>query len=179
MIRVLGQRFINPQHAKDFFKQGSAASAASDTAVVVQASSIESGSSLEIVHSDSLMEHIAALSADEQLNLMSDLFSSHASSNYGLTVPPDFIKLSLQGMKHLEAGGRLNGLAKGFGTKRPDGSDSCFPTTRMPIGLLQYMIQFFITKPGLHVSAYLLLQFTYFSANNFCRYIAQMTTWGG
>ena len=35
---------------------------------------------------------------------------------------------------------------------RPDGTDSYFPTRRMPIGMLQYMIQFFNAKAGQRVS---------------------------
>ena len=80
---------------------------------------------------------------------------SYASEHYGLDLPPDFVQLVLAAMKHLQDAGRLNviyDLAKGFGTKRPDGSDSYFPTKRMPMGLLQYMAQFFVSKPGQHVS---------------------------
>ena len=57
-------------------------------------------------------------------------------------------------MKHLQDAGRLNviyDLVKGYGTKCPDGSDSYFPTKRIPMGLLQYMAQFFVAKPGQHV----------------------------
>ena len=71
-------------------------------------------------------------------------------------------------MKHLQDAGRLNviyDLVKGFGTKRPDGSDSYFPTKRMPMGLLQYMAQFFVAKPGQNVS--MLLYITYCIAGNF------------
>ena len=47
----------------------------------------------------------------------------------------------------------IYGLSKGLGTTRPDKSDSLFPTTRMPMGLLEYniMVQFFNGKPGQHV----------------------------
>ena len=114
-----------------------------------------SGSSLEVIRSDPFAESIDKLPLDEQLDLISDCFSTHASRYYGLSVPKDFVKLSLCAMRRLKDVGKLNviyGLAMGIGTEPPDGSDSCFPTTRMPFGLLQYMVQFFITEPGHQVS---------------------------
>lgn len=60
------------------------------------------------------------------------------------------------GMKHLESTNVLYELAKGLGTMHPDGSDSYFPTSRMPMGLLQYMVNFFNAKPG-HTHVYVLI----------------------
>ena len=131
-------------------------------------SCLSSGSSLEIVKEDPLAERIAKLSHDDQLQLMSQWLTNHASEVYGLSIPSDFILLTLAAMKHLRDAGRLNviyDLVKGFGTKRPDGSDSYFPTKRMPMGLLQYMAQFFVAKPGQNVS--MLLYTTYRIAGNF------------
>ena len=34
-------------------------------------------------------------------------------------------------------------LAKSLGTSRPDGSDSLLPVSRTPMGLLEYMVNFF------------------------------------
>lgn len=162
----LGQRFSNPLAAKEVFQQLKEVEIALHSKDVPSSgysplviekvgtqspSLVESGSSIEIVHSDPLRERIAALPASEQIDLLSDMFTSIGSLNYSLSIPNDFLKLSLDGMMNLEAAGRHNliyGLAKGFATPRPDGSDSCFPTKRMPIGLLQYMIEFFISKPG-------------------------------
>lgn len=109
-----------------------------------------SGGSIEISKSDPLFEHIASLSGEEQVDLISELLTLCASQH----VPVDFIKLSLRGMQRLNDAGRFNviyGLAKGLGTDRPDGSGPCFPTSRMPMGSLQYIVQFFITEPGHHV----------------------------
>ena len=64
----------------------------------------------------------------------------------GLHVPPDFLELSLKAMAHLQKSGRSNilfGLAKGLGIQRDDGSDSLIPTNRMPMGLLEYVINFY------------------------------------
>ena len=37
----------------------------------------------------------------------------------------------------------LYNLAKGMGTLQPDQSDSCFPIKQMPLGLVEYIAQFF------------------------------------
>ena len=118
-------------------------------------SNISSGSSLDITKSDPFLEHICQLSNEEQIELLGDLFCSLASQMCGVSVPADFIKLSLHGMQRLQCAGRLNVLyllAKGFGTDLPGRDDSLFPTRRMPMGLLQYMAQFFVSKRGQHVS---------------------------
>jgi hypothetical protein len=49
-------------------------------------------------------------------------------------------------MENLHRAGRSNVLyllAKALGTTRPDGSDSLLPISRMPMGLLEYMVNFF------------------------------------
>lgn len=108
--------------------------------------------SVEVVDTRaSFMSHFDGVSANEQLNIINDLLCSYAKRIHEVDVPPGFVSLSLRGMKHLENTGRINvihELVKGLGTMRPDKSDSYFPTTRMPIGMLQYMIQFFNAKAG-------------------------------
>ena len=69
-----------------------------------------------------------------------------------MDLPSDFVLLSILGMRHLERAGKIYELTKGLGVMRPDGTDSCFPTSRMPMGMLQYMVRFFNAKPGEHVS---------------------------
>ena len=64
----------------------------------------------------------------------------------GVSVPGDFLHLCAKAMKQLSSNGRSNvlyKLARGIGTFRKDGTDSCFPTKRMPMGLLEYMADFF------------------------------------
>ena len=58
-------------------------------------SCLSSGSSLEIVKEDPLAERIAKLSHDDQLQLMSQWLTNHASEVYGLSIPSDFILLTL------------------------------------------------------------------------------------
>lgn len=94
-------------------------------------------------------------SADQQLSALCEMFCYYAKNFHGVSAPSDFVSVSILGMKQLEKSGRINvihELAKGLGTMRPDGSDSYFPTSRMPMGLLQYIVLFFNAEPGKAVS---------------------------
>ena len=98
-------------------------------------------------------------SSRSQLQSLSQSFSSLAASAYGVTLPADYLELSLQGMSHLQKCGRPNvlyGFAKGLGILRQDQSDSRFPARRMPMGLFQYAIDFFNadTIQQVHVKVY-------------------------
>ena len=84
---------------------------------------------------------------DCSIQSLSLLFSSACKKEYGLDVPEDFLVLSSRGMLHLHLNQRSNvlyTLAKGLGVFREDGSDSRFPVKRMPMGLLEYISNFFI-----------------------------------
>ena len=64
----------------------------------------------------------------------------------GITVPEDFLILAAKAMSQLKKNKRSNiiyNLAKGLGTPRLHGNDSMFPTKRMPMGLVEYVINFF------------------------------------
>ena len=93
-----------------------------------------------------IFEMVLGLLVSEQLDLMSKLFSSHACEHHDISIPKDFLKLVLDGLKHLRTCSRSNviyGLARGIGSMRDDGSDSKLPARRMPTGLLEHMINFF------------------------------------
>ena len=95
---------------------------------------------------ESIVDRIQTFPASQQLELLSRLFQSLALQQHGLYVPSDYLTLSLQGMQHLISCGRENvlyNLAQGLGTVREDASDSRFPAQRMPMGLLQYMVDFY------------------------------------
>jgi len=80
-----------------------------------------------------------------QLAALSELFTSYMNQ-FSLAVPNDFLSNAANAMVRLTDAGRTNvlyNLAKGIGTLRLDGSDSCFPTNRMPMGLVEYIAQFF------------------------------------
>ena len=95
---------------------------------------------------ESIVERIQTFPVSKQLELVGRLFQSLALQQHGLYVPSDYLTLSLQGMQHLKSCGRENvlyNLAQGLGTFRDDASDSRFPVQRMPMGLLQYMVDFY------------------------------------
>ena len=86
---------------------------------------------------------------DEQLCGLSAAFSSVCHSLFSVDVPEDFLVLSARAMNRLHQVKRSNvlyNIAKGLGNMRPDGSDSVFPSTRMPMGLLEYMAGFFTAE---------------------------------
>ena len=69
-------------------------------------------------------------------------------------MPEDFLLASLKSMQHLESFGKVNvlhELAKGLGTLCPHSSEPLFPISRMPFGMLQFMVTFFNCKPGQNV----------------------------
>ena len=82
-----------------------------------------------------------------QLDLLSKLFSSYASSEMRLSVPDDFIVLVARAMLQLTSSGRSNvlyNLAKAIGTIREDVSDFRLPTKQMPMGFIEYIANFFV-----------------------------------
>lgn len=92
---------------------------------------------------------LGQLSAGAQLEAMSKFFSEYALANFSLTVPEDFLSLAAKAMaklKHSERSNVLYNLAKGIGTPRDDGSDSRFPTQRMPMGLVEHIANFVADK---------------------------------
>lgn len=95
------------------------------------------------------------LPSAQKVHFLSEMLKMYAESSSDLTVPEDYLHLSLEAMKRLKDSNHINvlyELAKGLGTTRPDGSDSYFPTKRMPMGMLQYMVLFFNSKAGQQVS---------------------------
>ena len=80
------------------------------------------------------------------MRVISSLFQQFALMQYDVHIPADFLQLSLIAVKHLNQCGRSNvvyGVAKAIGTMQPDTSDSRLPARRMPMGLLEYMVNFY------------------------------------
>ncbi|XP_064396992.1 uncharacterized protein LOC135343891 isoform X1 [Halichondria panicea] len=78
--------------------------------------------------------------------LSSLLFSRYCAEQFECTectVPDDFLLYAARAMSQLSVS---NTLAKGFGCMRADRSDSLFPTNRMPMGLLEFMANFFVSS---------------------------------
>lgn len=95
----------------------------------------------------SCMEWFQQLSAKDQIEFITSLYQYYASVCYpGLPVPSTFLELSLKAMAQLQKSGRSNimfGLANGLGVLRGDCSDSLIPTSRMPMGLLEHLVNFY------------------------------------
>ena len=82
---------------------------------------------------------------NEQFEVLTNTFATISKQK----VPADFLFLAAIGMQMLHDAGRSNSiylLAKALGTMRRDGSDSLLPTKRMPMGLIQYVVAFFMAS---------------------------------
>lgn len=87
------------------------------------------------------------LSPDCSMEYLSTIFAQVCEKKRGVKVPEDFLVLASSAIHRLSEKGRSNilySLAKGIGTMREDGSDSRFPTQRMPMGLVEYTANFFV-----------------------------------
>jgi hypothetical protein len=86
------------------------------------------------------------LSNDDQLELTNNTFLMLANS-FGIdSNPGDFVQLALNSMINLQSNNKSNLIYKCaycIGTKRPGSSDTLFPLSRMPFGLVQFQIEFF------------------------------------
>ena len=77
---------------------------------------------------------------------------SLVSQRQGVTIPGDFLELSIAACNHLKRCGRANvlyNIAKGLAqmwSDGSDGSDSLLPASRMPMGLLEHISNFFISE---------------------------------
>ena len=72
--------------------------------------------------------------------MLYDLFSTVMSTKFSNSVPDDYLVYSANAVVHLRHNSHsnvLHNLARGCGTLREDGSDSSFPVTRMPMGLIE------------------------------------------
>lgn len=95
----------------------------------------------------SLVDILNQLSLESLLEVMSKFFTDYVTKQLGITVPDDFLVLAAKAMAQLNSHQRSNvvyNLAKGLGTPRADGSDSKFPTRRMPMGLLEHATNYFV-----------------------------------
>ena len=94
----------------------------------------------------SLIEAVKSLPDEVQLKSISESFSMFAEDKHNVYIQPDFLQFVVSASEHLFQCGRSNvvyTLAKAIGRKRPDGSDSRFPAKRMPMGLLEHMVNFY------------------------------------
>ena len=105
----------------------------------------------------SIKSAVSQLDESTRLEIISEMFSAYAHSQ-GISVSNDFLQLFLQATHHLKNCNRINvvyGLAKVIGTMRLDKTDSLMPAKRMPMGLVEYLVQFFSAKTLTKVSCIL------------------------
>lgn len=121
--------------------QSSGASVAVPYHSTVASNSTTSPISVQCI-TDSCRKLLEPLECNEKLTVLSMLFITIS----GISLPSDFLHLSMNAMQNLRAAGRSNTLyllVKGLGTMRRDGSDSLLPVKRMPMGLIEYAVKFF------------------------------------
>ena len=97
-------------------------------------------------NSDFVLEILEPMSTDDQLKFMANFLTKFANTHYDVHVNSDFLQFFLDASRHLKECNRPNvvyGVAKAIGRMRPDRSDSRLPAKRMPMGLLQHMVNFF------------------------------------
>ena len=90
-----------------------------------------------------------SLESSQQLEFLSKAFTTFLEQNSSInTIPPtDFLQLVVQGMEQLCIAGRTNviySLAKGLGTIREGSTESLLPTGRMPMGMIEDIINFLL-----------------------------------
>ena len=99
------------------------------------------------ISSHNMLSLLNAIPESEQAGVVCKLMQSLATPS--VMVPHEFIAQSLVSKQRLQQAGRSNvlaSLAKALGTMRPDGRDSLMPICRMPVGLIEYAVNFFASK---------------------------------
>lgn len=145
------KRFDNPKSAERaychrIFEVGTQTSFSSSNSVATQT---------EIQCTCTVALQTTASNHTADLKSMSTMFSQHCNDSLELAVPIDFLELSISAMKRLKQNQRSNvvyNFVKGVGTERPDKTDSKFPVLRMPMGLVEYVTNFFVAEDSNQVS---------------------------
>lgn len=91
------------------------------------------------------VELLGTISKD-QLQVVSNFICKFADIHYGVKIDPDFLQLCFSASRYLKQCNRTNvvyGIAKAIGRMQLDGSDSRLPAKKMPMGLLEQMVNFF------------------------------------
>ena len=141
---TLARKFPSPTAAQEYY-----ATQHKDDVQVTQSeiSPAQPQRSTAVSETTASQQGFASMDPVEQLNLLSDMFTLYLQQHTHIQIPPsDFICLAIQGMERLRKAGRKNVIylmAKALGTARPDGSDSLLPTSRMPMGLVEHIVNFF------------------------------------
>ena len=143
-------RYKSPKDAEAFYSDNFSPVPRPQVNAVVPVAVLPSGESVavqtEALEPSTLIHLFSRLPVETHLQVLSRLFTSYVSAASSLTVPDDFLCHAAAAIVHLHENGRTNvlyNLAKGIGTFRPDKTDTRFPIKQMPMGLVEYIAQFF------------------------------------
>ena len=165
VIKWLSVQFKTPADAEAHYFGGAMASVPEETLPSIErltlsetsCASVSTQADLHMDHcsTDVITERFKKLSKNEQLEEMSKLFQLYVLGHYSLTVPSDFLELATRAMaqlKHHRRSNVLYNLAKCMGILRQDSGDSWFPMKQMPMGMVEYIANFFVSEDMHHVS---------------------------
>lgn len=106
-----------------------------------------------------IRELMKRLDEHEQLKTISEVFHAYVLVNHSVNIPEDFLGVASQAMAQLKRHNRSNvlyNLAKSMGTLQPDSDNPYFPMTRMPMGLVEYISDFFVSDEIRQVDEYVM-----------------------
>ena len=139
-MKTLRKTFKSPKEAEEYYFPQKVA--APEVLATVVDSELSAG---EICVTPGLLSSMP--NHDQQLSLISELFKSYCAVQSDVSPPDDFLQLSVLAMKHLQSCGRSNvfyHLAKALGTMRNGHNESLLPARRMPMGLIEHCVNFFV-----------------------------------
>ena len=146
VVGFLRKKYESPKEAEDQLKESpSGSSSQISNPVSSDCMSVQESFSARVpTQPAGCQTNLSLPGSSSDLVTLSKLFSDLLGSD--IHVPEDYLIYTAQAMNQLSVSGRSNvlyKLSKGIGTMRPDNSDSCFPCKRMPMGMLEYMTDFF------------------------------------
>ncbi len=151
VVSWLRKNFSDPQKAAAFYFPAVGDNSTQTSLIVEEASTQTS----LIVKEASTQTSLIVKEASTQISLHVDAstqteecLSADVPEDF-LELPEDFLELTKSAMHHLRKEGRTNvvyNFVKAVGTMRTDGTDSLLPVKRMPMGLMEYAVNFFVSE---------------------------------
>ena len=142
----LAKKYETPRAAKTHYCEPDKSSVSIENCTSTHKATASASVQTDKVDVSVLTHLFTTLPADDQINVLSKLYSVYMLNNCNIDVPEDFISYASNAMSQLRHSRRTNvlyNLAKGIGTLQEDNSDSRLPTKRMPMGLIEYTASFF------------------------------------
>lgn len=92
-----------------------------------------------------MQQLLAPFDSSQQLVILSSLLQVIGMNTKDVLIPMEFLQLSVEAMVNLKKTGRINvvhKLSQATGTMRNDGNDTLMPMNRLPMGFLEYCVNF-------------------------------------